>query len=107
MLPDQYREQSWTYNRVISEYIRICGGELFDLELESYAEELADILSYIDADDYRLAVVKLANFLNGSNIRRDFGELENARVSATQIQLALARLIDLEEFVDTFGLPRF
>ncbi len=107
MLPDRYREQFWTYHAVISEYIRICSGELFVLGLESYAEELADILGYIDANDYRLAVVKLADFLNESNMRRVFGESENARVSATPMQLVLARLIGLEEFVDTFGLPQF
>ena len=43
MPPDRYREQFWTYHRVISEYIGICRGELFALGLDGYAEELGDI----------------------------------------------------------------
>ena len=106
MPPDRYREQFWNYHRVISEYVRICRGELFALGLDGYAEELADVLDYIDANDYRLAAVKLMDFLNEPNMRRVFGESENTQVSATPMQLALARLIDLREFVDTFGLPQ-
>ena len=106
MPSDRYREQFWTYHRVISEYVGICRDELFALGLDGYAGELADILSCIDANDYRLSVVKLTDFLNEPNMRRVFGESENTQVSATPMQLALARLIDLREFVDTFGLPQ-
>ena len=106
MPAERYREQFWTYHRVISEYIGICRSELFAMGLDGYAEELADIVVCIDADDYRLAVVKLTDFLNEPNMRRVFGESENTRASATPMQLALARLIDLREFVDTFGLPQ-
>ena len=106
MPPDRYREQFRGYHRVISEYVGICRGELLALGLDGYAGELADVLDCIDANDYRLAVVKLMDFLNEPNMRRVFGESENTRFSATPMQLALARLIDLREFVDTFGLPQ-
>ena len=107
MLPDRYREQFWTYHRAISEYTGICRRQLFALGLDSYAEELAEILDCIDANDYQLAVEKLTDFLNEPNMRRVFGGSKDERVSATPMQLALARLIDLREFVDTFGLPQF
>lgn len=106
MPPDRYCEQFWTYHRVISEYVGICRGELVALGLDGYAGELTEVLGCIDANGYRLAVVKLTDFLNEPNMRRVFGESENTRVSATPMQLALARPIDLREFVDTFGLPQ-
>lgn len=107
MFSDLYREQFWTYHRAISEYVSISCRELSALGLDGYAAELADILDCIEANNYRLAVVKLTDFRKEPNMRRIFGESENTRVSAMPMQLALARLIDLRDFVDTFGLPQY